>query len=217
MICYMVNLRALPFDELQALAKAVASEMRTRQAPTRKCARCEAQFVGRSDARFCSAKCRVATYRQTRRKEAYVSELKISGVGYEGMTVEALVSRLRIRGIKVLVDVRLNAISRKRGFSKRALEAAMGDAGIEYVHLPQLGNLRENRSGYGELVTDAAVTSRDTFRSHLTSEPAVDALEQLMEISSRSSTAVFCFEADERHCHREQVLEALRAKSPVAV
>ncbi|WP_342774750.1 DUF488 domain-containing protein [Bartonella massiliensis] len=41
--------------------------------------------------------------------------------------------------IKFLCDVRKKPISRKHGFSKRQLEKAVSNIGIEYIHLPELG------------------------------------------------------------------------------
>lgn len=129
------------------------------------------------------------------------------GIGYEGLTLDAFISRLRLRGVDTLVDVRLNAISRKRGFSKRALSEALSENGIGYIHLPALGNARENRSGYGEIASDEALAARERFRATLETDSARVAMEQLLEVAQSGRVAVFCFESDERHCHREQVLE----------
>ncbi|MCE0510388.1 DUF488 domain-containing protein [Microbacterium sp. KKR3/1] len=137
--------------------------------------------------------------------------MSISGIGYEGLALDAFVSKLRVRGIQTLVDVRLNAISRKRGFSKRALAEALGVAGIAYVHLPALGNQRDNRAGYGELESDLANEVRDRFRQQLRSEAAMTALNEVAALAQAGEVVLFCYEQDERHCHREQVLELLRS------
>ncbi|PZE63789.1 DUF488 domain-containing protein [Curtobacterium sp. MCPF17_018] len=126
------------------------------------------------------------------------------------MTLETFISKLRIRGIRVLVDVRLNAISRKRGFSKRALAEALGEAGIAYVHLPTLGNQRDNRAGYGELESDLANEVRDRFRRELQSEAALKALQEVADLAQADAVALFCYEQDEQHCHRQQVLEGVQ-------
>ena len=131
----------------------------------------------------------------------------ITGIGYEGVTIDTFVSRLRVRGIKTLVDVRLNAISRKKGFSKRALAEALAESGIDYVHMPALGNQRDNRSGYGELHSPAAQEARTRFSAALGSVEAISALDKLAELARAGGLAVFCYEQDERHCHREQVIE----------
>src|SRR5690606_35497866 len=100
-----------------ALRASVTSEIRARQAPNRTCMACGRRFTARSDAQYCGSRCRVAVHRLRQRKGHPMS---ISGIGYEGLTLEAFISKLRIRGVQTLVDVRPNAISRKRGFSKRA-------------------------------------------------------------------------------------------------
>ncbi|MBW9111960.1 DUF488 domain-containing protein [Microbacterium trichothecenolyticum] len=131
----------------------------------------------------------------------------ITGIGYEGLTIDAFVSKLRVRGIKTLVDVRLNAISRKKGFSKRALSGALAESGIEYVHMPALGNQRDNRAGYSELDSATAQEARSRFTATLGSDVAVSALGELAELARTGDVVVFCYEHDERHCHREQVIE----------
>ena len=130
----------------------------------------------------------------------------ITGIGYEGIALDAFVSKLRVRGVQTLVDVRLNAISRKKGFSKRALSDALGESGIEYLHMPALGNQRDNRAGYGELESAAAHEVRARFMDTLASEASISALEELAELARDRNVVVFCFEQDERHCHREQVI-----------
>jgi uncharacterized protein (DUF488 family) len=136
--------------------------------------------------------------------------MSITGIGYEGLALDDFISRLRIRGVGTLVDVRLNAISRKRGFSKRALREALEAADIAYIHMPALGNQRDNRAGYGELTTDLAHEVRDRFRQELRSETAASALQEVAELARSGEVVLFCYEQDERHCHREQVLEQVR-------
>ncbi len=133
----------------------------------------------------------------------------VLGIGYEGQTLDAFVSRLRLHSVDTLVDVRLNAISRKRGFSKTALSEAVRAAGIEYVHMPELGNHRDNRDGYATTDTPEAREARDRFRRLLASERGTSALRELALLARGQTIALFCFEADEGHCHRQQVREAL--------
>lgn len=134
---------------------------------------------------------------------------EIIGVGYEGQTLDSFVAKLRLHGVEALADVRLNAISRKRGFSKTALSNALRESGIEYIHMPALGNHRDNRSGYAETTTAAGDAARDRFREVLASNRATEALDALAALARAKSIALFCFEADENHCHRQQVREAL--------
>lgn len=206
-IRYMEDVGDLSLDELTALSRQVARELRLRRPPDRTCAACGRRFAARKDAKYCSSRCRVAVYRLRQRKERNVS---ISGIGYEGSTLDDILSQLRLRGVKTLVDVRLNAISRKRGFSKRALTDALAASGIAYLHMPALGNQRDNRAGYGETSSAVASEARDRFRRGLESEAAEMALVELVRLAREGDIAVFCYEKDEKHCHREQVLERVR-------
>jgi len=59
--------------------------------------------------------------------------------GYEGLSLKAFIARLKSAGIQTIIDVRANPLSRKPGFSKRALSSALHDAGIDYDHRPAMG------------------------------------------------------------------------------
>lgn len=205
---YMIDVGALSLAELDMLRVSVLREIRRRNTPQRSCERCASRFVGRADARYCSARCRTAAHRVSNKKE--IPQMStILGIGYEGQSLDGFVAKLRVRGVETLVDVRLNAISRKRGFSKTALSEAVRAAGIEYVHMPELGNHRDNRAGYAATDTAEAHQARDRFRDVLAFEKAASALENLASLARGRTIALFCFEADEDHCHRQQVREAL--------
>lgn len=73
---------------------------------------------------------------------------RIFTFGYEGLSVDAFVQRLKTTGIETVVDVRANPLSRKPGFSKRALAAALSPASIAYIHLPAMGCPKPVRDRY---------------------------------------------------------------------
>jgi uncharacterized protein (DUF488 family) len=66
-------------------------------------------------------------------------------IGYEGCTIEAVLTTLRVANVGLLIDVRAVAASRKPGFSKRQLAARLDQAGIGYVHLQRLGTPKPGR------------------------------------------------------------------------
>ncbi|XVV00187.1 DUF488 family protein [Actinosynnema sp. CA-248983] len=135
----------------------------------------------------------------------------VVGVGYEGLDVEGFVSRLSDLGVQVLADVRLTPISRKKGFSKRALAEAVSAAGVEYLHLRELGNPKDNRPGFaGDGV--ALSRARGRYAELLDVEAADGALDRLTALARECRVAVMCFEADEERCHRHVVLQAVRAR-----
>ena len=59
---------------------------------------------------------------------------KIYTIGYEGKSIDEFIEELKNQGVKNLIDVRIRAGSRKKGFSKTALSEYLNNAGITYNH-----------------------------------------------------------------------------------
>lgn len=136
----------------------------------------------------------------------------LHGWGYEGRTVDDLIAFTANHQIQVVVDVRLNAISRRRGFSKRGLAEALTATGVTYLHRPALGNPRDNREGFATPDVLEGRQAHDRFRSDvLDTDGAREAVRELAVVLTRSPVALLCFEADQRHCHRKLVMEAVAA------
>ncbi|MDB5971880.1 MAG: hypothetical protein JWQ90_4330 [Hydrocarboniphaga sp.] len=125
--------------------------------------------------------------------------------GYEGMTSEAFISRLKAEGVKTLVDVRELPLSRKAGFSKTALSKLLADRGIAYVHMPTLGCPKAVRDRYK--VDGDWKRYTVSFMAHLATQRA--ALAELAKIGSVTTAALMCFEADYTRCHRTYVARAV--------
>ena len=66
-------------------------------------------------------------------------------IGYEKALQRDVLTALTEAGVATLIDVRDRPISRRPGFSKRQLAAAIEDAGMRYVHLKALGTPPEGR------------------------------------------------------------------------
>lgn len=69
----------------------------------------------------------------------------IHTIGYEGKSIEEFVDILVENDVQIVVDVRELPLSRKAGFSKRGLAAALEERGIGYVHMRELGTPRAMR------------------------------------------------------------------------
>lgn len=137
-------------------------------------------------------------------------EGSLVSVGYEGRDADELIEDLRQLGVSVVVDVRLNAISRKRGLSKRGLREALERSGIDYVHLRALGNPRENREGF----RSGSPVARRRFLRTLASTDGNAALDELANLGADRVVAVLCFEAEHDTCHRACVIEAVQQRRP---
>ncbi|SEH09365.1 DUF488 domain-containing protein [Candidatus Venteria ishoeyi] len=125
-------------------------------------------------------------------------------LGYEGFTLEAFINRLQAAGVTHIVDVRELPLSRKKGFSKKALSAALNDAGITYTHIKMLGcpkPLRDYLKQGGSWRTYATA-----FSQHLAQQ--TQALDDLINIACNEPVSLLCFEADFKRCHRSLVASA---------
>lgn len=130
----------------------------------------------------------------------------LTTIGYEKATPEEFVATLRRDGVEVLIDIRDRAQSRRRGFSKTALSEAVGEAGIDYIHLRALGDPKEGR--------DAARSGRiqefeRIFSGVLSGQPAKEALTQIEALAISKKICLMCYERDHRTCHRHMVSEQL--------
>ena len=123
-------------------------------------------------------------------------------IGYESTNIEAFVATLSAVGVQRLADVRALALSRKKGFSKRALADRLERAGIEYFHFVELGDPKPGRDA-----TRAGDYQRfrDIYESHIMSEDAQMALKRLASVAGERPTCLLCFERDPKHCHRSIV------------
>lgn len=131
-------------------------------------------------------------------------------IGYEGRSVDDLVNSLLKQDVQVLVDVRLNPISRKPGLSKTALSTALNEAGITYIHHRELGNPKDNRDDFRRGTPE----SHARFRALLGEERGAAALRHVSELLEDSVVALLCFERDHSECHRTLVVNAIAQQDP---
>jgi uncharacterized protein (DUF488 family) len=133
------------------------------------------------------------------------------GIGYEGCDLDGFIQRLHRESVTLLIDVRLNPISRKRGFSKTALSAALVSAGIAYEHMRALGNPKWNRTGFGGSPAELGA-ARGVYTEFLGGDDARACLQRIVLAAQEQRVTVMCFEADESRCHRDLILEAVRER-----
>lgn len=133
----------------------------------------------------------------------------VVSIGYEQRTIEDLVELLQSHGVAVLVDVRLNPISRKKGFSKKALASALIDAGIEYRHERDLGNPKDNREPFRRGLRSA----RDRYINHILNGTAA-VYTDIIKLALSTRIALLCYERNHNSCHRSCILESAQNEYP---
>lgn len=135
-------------------------------------------------------------------------------VGYEGRSLPEFVSLLRRHDVSVLVDVRLNAVSRKPGFSRGRLSQALAESGIAYRHARALGNPPGNREPFRRGDTGSGLA---VFGEVLCTQEARAELDVLRDLLATGRVAVSCFEREHDRCHRQAVLDALAGATALPV
>ncbi|RYD92173.1 MAG: DUF488 domain-containing protein [Sphingomonadales bacterium] len=115
------------------------------------------------------------------------------------------IAALKGAGVERLIDVRALPLSRRPGFSKNILAATLKDAGVEYVHLKNLGTPKLGRDAAkkGDVATLEAV-----YETQLGLPEAQAEAAQMRALAAEKPSALLCYERNPEHCHRTLLLEA---------
>lgn len=135
-------------------------------------------------------------------------------IGYEKASLADVLAALKFADIATLIDVRDRPQSRRAGFSKRQLQAAIEEAGMRYVHLKALGTPPEGREAnrrrewqrFWRIVDDKLATPE-----------AEIALQQVAALAAEAPSCLLCYEGDWRICHRRRVAEILAERHALDV
>ena len=127
-------------------------------------------------------------------------------IGYEKALLRDVIATLQAANVAVLLDVRDRPISRRPGFSKRQLSAAVEEAGMRYLHLAALGTPPEGRLAGRRREWDRfwGIVEEKLARP----EAELD-LQQAAAVAAAAPCCLLCYEADWQICHRRRVAEIL--------
>jgi uncharacterized protein (DUF488 family) len=138
---------------------------------------------------------------------ATTESLWVGSIGYERYKLNTdFAAQLRGAGVERLIDVRQLPISRRRGYAKSALAAALPEYGIEYLHMRSLGNPKPTRDLYK---SGHIAEGRAGYEQYLLGEQR-DALDELLQQLSEKRCALMCVEHESAVCHRDVIFSALR-------
>ena len=136
-------------------------------------------------------------------------------IGYEQTPANAVLDELEHAGVKLLVDVRAVASSRRPGFSKNLLAAGLDERGIAYLHLRGRGTPKSGReaarSGKFDLL-------HRIYSAHLNTAQAKEELDELSALVKKSGpVCILCYERDHAHCHRQWFAEIIEDRDGVRI
>ena len=127
-------------------------------------------------------------------------------IGYQQATQAAVLSALREAGVEVLADVRARPLSRKPGFSKTALAAAVEEAGMEYRHFRHVGTPPEGREAAKKGDRE---TLRRVYAGQLELPEALANMAELRDLALARRTCLLCYCREADKCHRSLLIKAL--------
>jgi uncharacterized protein (DUF488 family) len=132
-------------------------------------------------------------------------------IGYEQTPAKAVLDELEQAGVKLLVDVRAIAASRRPGFSKTQLAAGLDERGISYLHLRGLGTPKDGREAPRSGKFD---TLHKIYAKHLKTPQAREELDELSALVKKSGpVCILCYERDHAHCHRQWIAEIIEERN----
>ena len=140
---------------------------------------------------------------------------KLFTIGYEQTPPKAVLDELENAGVRLLVDVRAVAASRRPGFSKNQLAAGLDERGISYLHLRGLGTPKDGREAarsgkFGAL--------HKIYAAHLKTPQAREELDELSSLVRKSGpVCILCYERDHQRCHRQWIAEIIEARDGVKI
>jgi uncharacterized protein (DUF488 family) len=129
-------------------------------------------------------------------------------IGHSTRSADELIGLLRAHRIEWLFDVRRYPGSRRNPqFGQAALEQSLVEAGIGYVHEPDLGGRRRPAKG-----SPNAFWENEQFRGyadHMADHGFQEAVSRVMEAGRRGPAVVMCAELHPSRCHRRMLADAL--------
>ena len=140
---------------------------------------------------------------------------KLFTIGYEQTPPKAVLDELEQAGVKLLVDVRAVAASRRPGFSKNQLAAGLDARGISYLHLRGLGTPKDGREAAR---SGQFAALHKIYAKHLKTPQAKEELDELSALVKQAGpVCILCYERDHRECHRQWIAEIIEERDGVKV
>jgi uncharacterized protein (DUF488 family) len=137
-----------------------------------------------------------------RRAVRPTGDLAVYTVGYEGITVDALLNLLLQNGIRRLIDVRCNPVARRYGFHKSTASRLCADLDIDYVHFPSLGIPSAWRAALSDDESYEVLFRR--YEKEVLPRHSPD-VTQVASLIKEQPSALMCMEANHQCCHRSRL------------
>jgi uncharacterized protein (DUF488 family) len=134
------------------------------------------------------------------------AEMAVYTIGYHGTSIDSFANRLLREGIRSVLDVRANPISRKYGFARSSLQSICRKVGLAYHHFPGLGISSSERRGVSGIKAFNTLFSH--YERHTLAQNTTDISAASVLIKSAPSV-LLCAETNASECHRGRLAVAV--------
>lgn len=152
------------------------------------------------------------------RHESSVHEKKarpaVYTAGYEGKSVDAFFNHLLKNGIRLIIDVRANSVSRRYGFSKKQLSEIARRLGLDYQHMPDLGIPSKYRVDLSDF--DSYQLLMKKYEQEMIPKLG-DEIDKVSKMMEETPSILVCVEKDVLCCHRSRLADVVSRKTCLEV
>ncbi len=126
-------------------------------------------------------------------------------IGYEKRSPEELIRIIRDLEIVTVIDVRISAKSRKKGFDQNSLKNALASVNVRYIHMPELGVPKEKRDYL--LQARGSEEFLETYLEILGENSAK--IGDILRIIQKEKALLLCYERKYSDCHRSALSDLI--------
>ena len=132
-------------------------------------------------------------------------------IGHSTHPIEVFISMLQSFSIELVADIRNFPGSRRYPqFNKDNLEQSLKQAGIDYIHMKELGGRRKPLPN--SINTNWRNDAFRGYADYMQTEEFNNAMKKLEDLASTQRTAYMCSEAVWWRCHRALVSDYLKVR-----
>jgi uncharacterized protein (DUF488 family) len=132
-------------------------------------------------------------------------------IGHSNKPLDHFLSLVRSHGVLRILDVRRHPGSRRwPHFGAERLARSLGEAGVDYAGLPELGGRREPREGSPH--TAWRVAAFRGYADYMDTPDFAAGLARAEDLASEKRSALLCAEALPWRCHRSLIADAFVAR-----
>ncbi|GAC1643098.1 MAG: DUF488 domain-containing protein [Ktedonobacteraceae bacterium] len=133
---------------------------------------------------------------------------KLYTIGHSTRTFEQFLALLKAHEIQMVADVRTIPKSKHNPqFGQDMLSSALQEAGIEYIHLENLGRLRHTTKD--SINTGWENLSLRGYADFMATDAFQAGLQELKALAEQQRVTIMCAEAVPWRCHRSLIADAL--------